>query len=141
MDHGEFSEVEGCRVLNQTHSPESSLRWSAVDPLFSGADEMGHHVKASGATASRGLRLHRAERTEDEATRRVAGGKKKKERGSSWKRSHRFEGWDHEVWSINVTRDTPEDTAQGWEADKGRKTVAMKRGNACRAKHPTEHRP
>ena len=73
LDHGEFSVGEGCRVLNQRHSPESSLRWSAADPFILGAGEMLQCVKASAATASRGLRLHRAERTESGATRRVTG--------------------------------------------------------------------
>ena len=73
MDQGEFSEVEGKVALNQTRSPESSERWSDVDPLYLGADEMRQCDMASAAAASRGLRLHRAEHTEDGATRRVTG--------------------------------------------------------------------
>lgn len=72
MDHGEFSVGEGRRVLNQTHNPERVESWSVADPFSLGAGKTRKSDRARSTVASRGHRLHRAERIEDEATRRVA---------------------------------------------------------------------
>jgi len=68
----EFSEVKGV-ALNQRQSPERIERWKIADPIDIGAGETRQSVMVSDAVNSRGLRLHRAERTEYGATRRVAG--------------------------------------------------------------------
>jgi hypothetical protein len=60
-------------ALNQTRSPERIEWWSIADPIDIGAGETWQSVMASNAVNSRGLRLHRAERTEYGTTRRVAG--------------------------------------------------------------------
>jgi hypothetical protein len=44
-----------------------------ADPFFTGAGKTRQSVMVSDAAGSRGLRLHRVKRTEDGATRRVAG--------------------------------------------------------------------
>jgi hypothetical protein len=67
-----FSEVKGV-ALNQTHSPERIERWKIADPIDTGAGETQQSVMVSDAVNSRGLRLHRAKRTEYGATRRVTG--------------------------------------------------------------------
>lgn len=67
-----LSEVKGV-ALNQTHSPERRERWKIADPIDTGAGETSQSVKVSNAVNSRGLRLHRAKRTEYGATRRVTG--------------------------------------------------------------------
>ena len=72
MNQSEFSEVKGV-ALNQTRSPKGIVRWRAADPVDMGAGEMRQSVMVSYAATSRGIRLHRAKRTEYGATRRVAG--------------------------------------------------------------------
>ena len=72
MDQDEFIEVKGV-ALNQTHSPERQERWRTADLLRTGAGETQQSDMVSNAESSRGLRLHRAKRTEDGATRRVTG--------------------------------------------------------------------
>jgi hypothetical protein len=74
LHQGEFSEVEEKVALNQTHSPERVEKVDAyVDPFVLGADETPRIAMVRIEGDSRGLRLHRAERTENGATRRVTG--------------------------------------------------------------------
>ena len=111
--------------MNQKHSPERNLMRSVVDPFILGADETQQHVMASSASASRGLRLHRAERTEGGATRRTPENAQR----FLTKHSHPGSG-SSEVRLLNVKGERWMTPVWGWDAVMAAMVLAMIRGNS-----------